>query len=41
MLDTRGKDLYEVFENLRIYIERNGRPFNYLVPEKSLVDQHI
>lgn len=23
-------DVYETFENLRMYIEKNGRPYNYL-----------
>jgi adenylate kinase len=40
LLDPRKKTNYEVFESLRIYIERNGRPFNYLQPEQELFQQH-
>ncbi len=31
-------DEYEIFEAMRIYIERHGRPFNYL---PSMQHQHI
>ena len=41
MLDPRKKTTYEIFESLRMYIERNGRPFNYLQPEQELFKQHI
>jgi adenylate kinase len=41
MLDPRKKTNYEVFESLRMYIERNGRPFNYLQAESELFKDHI
>ncbi len=41
MLDPRKKTNYEVFESLRMYIERNGRPFNYLELESNLFVEHI
>lgn len=30
MIDIEKKDEFEIFESLRIYVERKGRPFNYL-----------
>lgn len=27
---------FEMFESMRVYIERNGRPFNYLSSVRSL-----
>ncbi|KAL4510745.1 hypothetical protein ABPG72_004899 [Tetrahymena utriculariae] len=38
--DTTGKTLFEAFESQRIYIERQGRPYNYLVDESELVKKH-
>merc|ERR1711957_421400 len=29
-------DKFEMFESMRVYIERNGRPFNYLSSVRSL-----
>jgi hypothetical protein len=29
---------YEMFESMRIYVERNGRPYNYLESVKKLND---
>ena len=37
-----GIDNFELFESLRVYIERHGRPFNYLQPLDRLNnDRHI
>lgn len=30
---------YEMFESMRIYVERNGRPYNYLESVKKLNDE--
>ncbi|CAE7212858.1 AK7 [Symbiodinium pilosum] len=35
-LPITGKDDEDMFESARIYIERNGRPFNYLTPEAEV-----
>ncbi|CAD8139433.1 unnamed protein product [Paramecium pentaurelia] len=36
-IDPRKKTNHDTFEDLRIYIERNGRPYNYLQNEKELI----
>jgi len=40
-LDFNG-DPFEMFEGMRIYIERNGRPYNYLesIPELNQKREH-
>ena len=30
VLDSMNKQSYEAFEDLRLFIEKDGRPFNYL-----------
>ncbi|CAE7241910.1 AK7 [Symbiodinium natans] len=35
-LPIAGKDEEDLFESARIYIERSGRPFNYLTPEEEV-----
>ncbi len=41
MFDSCRRDLYESFESLRLYVERNGCPNNYLVPEEQLVQAYL
>lgn len=38
-LPIDGKDEEDIFESARIYIERNGRPYNYLTPEEEVSRQ--
>ncbi|CAD8042976.1 unnamed protein product [Paramecium primaurelia] len=40
-IDPRKKTNHDTFEDLRIYIERNGRPYNYLQNEQELIIQYF
>lgn len=41
LYDTFQKTPLELFESLKIYIERNGTPFNYLEPEDAIKCNHF
>lgn len=40
MYDTTGKSDISIFESVRSHVERNGRPNNYLVDEKELINTY-
>ncbi|EGR29553.1 hypothetical protein IMG5_153240 [Ichthyophthirius multifiliis] len=40
IFDTREKENFEIFECLRIFIERERRPYNYLIEEEELKHRH-
>ena len=33
------ENVYEMFESMRIYVERNGRPYNYLTSVRKLNEE--
>ena len=35
-MENKYDNTFEMFETMRIYIERNGRPYNYLDSVKDL-----
>jgi adenylate kinase len=39
--DTTSKSENSIFESIRCHTERNGRPNNYLVDEKELVEKYL
>lgn len=41
IFDTTNRQEFEIFNSLRIFIERDGRPYNYLDSEEVLRQKHV